>query len=256
MPPIHIMVDLETFGVTPGSVVASIGAVVFDPIEGTVGERFYGVIDRASAEAAGLVADAKTLEWWSQQSAEAQAALTDNPSPLTQVLQVFARWWTEQVGDSEGRFWCQGPSFDLSLLEAAYRLIGERTPWKYNAGRDTRTIYELSGILPDLTTGAHHNALDDAERQALAIIAGFKKIGQPQRSYDDLAAAYHAKSITEAPPSGTREELGGAAAMLEAWAPDTFPANERGQVHFARAMMDSVASTIRAFLNRSEAEAA
>lgn len=33
----HIMVDLETWGKIPGSDIRSIGAVVFDPILGTVG---------------------------------------------------------------------------------------------------------------------------------------------------------------------------------------------------------------------------
>ena len=47
---------------------------------------------------------------------------------------------------------------------------------------------------------------------------------------------------------GSREELEGSAAMLECWAPETFPANSHGQIHFARAMMESTARTIRAFL--------
>lgn len=33
----HIMLDLETWGLTPGSDIRSIGAVVFDPVAGTVG---------------------------------------------------------------------------------------------------------------------------------------------------------------------------------------------------------------------------
>ncbi len=36
--------------------------------------------------------------------------------------------------------------------------------------------------------------------------------------------------------------------MLETWAPAALPANERGQVHFARAMLDSAAACIRALI--------
>lgn len=40
-------------------------------------------------------------------------------------------------------------------------------------------------------------------------------------------------------------ELEQTAIMLEKWGPECFPANEQGQVHFARAMTDSAAEAIR-----------
>lgn len=250
---VHVMVDLETLGVTPGSVVASIGAVVFDPLTSERGRSFYAKIDRASCEAAGLIADAKTLAWWAEQSEEARAELTRDARPVAEVLAEFAAFWAE-LGESP-LFWCQGPSFDQAVLEAAYRAVGLQTPWKYNSGRCTRTIYDLSGILPDTTTGTFHNALDDAERQATAVSAGFLKIGQPQRTYEQLAAAYHAQDVAKGEPCD-RDGLAVIATMLETWAPETFPANPHGQVHFARAMMESAAATIRAFLGASDAKAA
>jgi hypothetical protein len=42
----------------------------------------------------------------------------------------------------------------------------------------------------------------------------------------------------------TIEELRQSARMIRKWIPDVYPANERGQVHFARAIMESVASVI------------
>lgn len=47
---------------------------------------------------------------------------------------------------------------------------------------------------------------------------------------------------------GTRDSLERCAKMLETYAPDLYPANDVGQVHFARAMMESVADEIKAFL--------
>jgi hypothetical protein len=49
-------------------------------------------------------------------------------------------------------------------------------------------------------------------------------------------------------PDGTIESLATCAHMLEEYGPDCLPANEHGQVHFARAMMDATATQIRAFL--------
>lgn len=43
-------------------------------------------------------------------------------------------------------------------------------------------------------------------------------------------------------------ELRQCASMIRTWAPETFPANEDGKIHFARAVMESVASTIEAVL--------
>lgn len=50
---------------------------------------------------------------------------------------------------------------------------------------------------------------------------------------------------------GTAEGLLRCATMFDTYAPDIYPANEKGQVHFARAMMESVATEIRAFLAKN-----
>lgn len=47
----------------------------------------------------------------------------------------------------------------------------------------------------------------------------------------------------------TDEELRLAARMIRRWLPEAFPANERGQIHFVRAVMESVASTIERALD-------
>lgn len=52
------------------------------------------------------------------------------------------------------------------------------------------------------------------------------------------------------------EELRLSAVMIRTWAPETFPANESGQVHFARAIMESVAETIEKALAAATASAA
>jgi hypothetical protein len=49
-------------------------------------------------------------------------------------------------------------------------------------------------------------------------------------------------------PDGTIDGLERSAMMLETWAAETYPASEDGKVHFGRAMMDTVAAEIRAFL--------
>ena len=54
-------------------------------------------------------------------------------------------------------------------------------------------------------------------------------------------------------PEGTRESLETCARMLDTYGPELYPANEFGQVSFSRAMMESVADNIRAFLDANKA---
>jgi len=170
----HVMLDLETLGKRPGSVIRSIGAVAFDPVAGTMGRSFYANIDQASCKKAGLVTDADTIAFWDKQSAEAQAALVDNPQPLLNVLWAFGSFW-KTVGGK--RLWAHGATFDPPLLEAAYIAVGLPVPWDYTDPRDTRTIYELAGVQPDRSDGVHHHARWDAEVQAKAVIAAYRRLG-------------------------------------------------------------------------------
>lgn len=67
------------------------------------------------------------------------------------------------------------------------------------------------------------------------------------------AAALRASGrVGDGQPDGSREELERCARMLDTYAPELFPANDLGQIDFARAMMESVADVIRAFLGRAE----
>ena len=73
---------------------------------------------------------------------------------------------------------------------------------------------------------------------------------EPNPAHEELAAKLRAASraTEDGKPDGSREGLERCSRMLDTYAPDCFPANDKGQVHFARAMMESTADTIRAFL--------
>lgn len=171
----HIMVDLETMGTTPGSAIVSLGAVVFDPVAGSLGEEFYRVIDLASCQRAGLRCDPQTIMWWMRQSDAARSALVDVAAEqLPSALGWFRSWWMKQ----HGRFiWGHGANFDEPLLSAAFRASHVVVPWDYWNARCTRTIFSLTGEKPDRSAGTHHNALDDAKAQAAAVCRAYAKLG-------------------------------------------------------------------------------
>lgn len=124
--PIHIMLDLETWGTEPGCDIRSIGACVFDPVAGWVADMevatdeqqhpgtFYIACDNPEVDTFRqqvgpgeyidtphygeryrlkypLHRDPRTVQWWSEQSEAAQAAFAD-PVDLRVALRRLAQW--------------------------------------------------------------------------------------------------------------------------------------------------------------------
>jgi hypothetical protein len=209
----HIMLDLETWGTTPGSDIRSIGAVVFDPSSpaGWIGGYNEGYKDGigcfyiATDNPAGiwrngafepmmntkrrkyfLERDPATVKWWNEQSADAQAAFA-NPVDLRDALWNFGAWLgnvnggeATNMSDSPLRIWANDPHFDVSILDAAYRVLWLPVPWHYRAPRSMRTAVELAGMTRDefkqFDTGTAHNALDDAIAQAKIVCECYRRI--------------------------------------------------------------------------------
>lgn len=173
----NCMLDLETFGTKPGSVIRSIGAAMFDLDTGDVGSTFYRNITRQSCEAAGLTVDPSTEAWWAKQSKEAQDALLVDQRPLGGVIDEFHDWFRENDGV---QIWCQGANFDSVLWEAAIkaRLATAQTPWKFWNVRDTRTVYEIAGFNDKSVErpGTYHNALDDSLHQIRCVTEALRQL--------------------------------------------------------------------------------
>jgi hypothetical protein len=172
-----VMLDLETFGTSPGCVIRSIGAVVFDPKTGQLGPEFYANVDRNSCEFLGMTVDASTEAWWKRQSLAAQAALLKDPVPLHDALRSFSVWWSTYGGE---RVWSHGANFDQPIMEAAYPLVGMQAPWSFWNSRCTRTLFDIAGVdTRKMSAGeVKHNALDDARIQARAVHLCFQRLGQ------------------------------------------------------------------------------
>lgn len=203
----HIMLDLETWGRTPGSDIRSIGAVVFDPfkgwIDGVNGDvsfpsgTFYVATDNpvhngiighwdgySTKRVYPLTRERETVEWWSKQSPEAQAAFSD-PVDMKQALQEFTDWLGDQHERNAAyeptslRIWANDPHFDVSILDAVFRAAGLPVPWHYRSPRSMKTITEAAGMTSaDYSNyGDAHNALDDAIAQAMTVCEAFKRLG-------------------------------------------------------------------------------
>lgn len=182
---VHVMVDLETMGKKHNAPIVAIGAVVFDPATGSIGESFYKVVCLESSVNWGAVIDPSTVIWWLKQSSEARSAIVnDDAIPLLDALLQFREFVSDNVagGSKKAQVWGNGASFDNSILRSSYDCIAEDYPWEYWNDRDVRTMVKLGqaiGFDPKTTIpfeGDRHNALADAIHQARYVSAIWQRI--------------------------------------------------------------------------------
>ncbi|MEG8677699.1 3'-5' exoribonuclease [Klebsiella pneumoniae] len=182
---VHVMVDLETMGKKNNAPIVAIGAVVFDPATGSIGESFYKVVCLESSVNWGAVIDPSTVIWWLKQSSEARSAIVnDDAIPLQDALLQFREFVSDNVagGSKMAQVWGNGASFDNSILRSSYDCIAEDYPWEYWNDRDVRTMVELGQAIsfdPKTTIpfeGSRHNALADAIHQARYVSAIWQRI--------------------------------------------------------------------------------
>lgn len=166
------MIDLETMGTSNNSVILSIGAVFFDPYTSELGEEFSLPIDWKSCELYGLQADVDTIKWWLQQDKDAIKGILKQGVHLRDGLKEFSEF-IRRFGKSSAKPWGNGATFDITILENAYKATHLSVPWKFYSVRDCRTVVDLaSGIVNKDEVefhGVKHNALDDAKHQAKYI---------------------------------------------------------------------------------------
>jgi exodeoxyribonuclease VIII len=111
-----------------------------------------------------------TIDWWAtQKEAQAEAFNEEDRIPLDQALDDLGKLiWKSK------RIWAQGPTYDMTILEHAYKSYNKLIPWQYYAVRDSRTVFSLWPDQPIPPTS--HHALEDCRRQ----------IGMLQRTLDHL----------------------------------------------------------------------
>ena len=178
-PPVHIMIDLETMGTTPGCPVLSIGAVAFDA-DGVKNGTFYSAIKLAENP----TVSASTLLWWLDQSEEARSVLIEDQKTAPGAEEAYKAFYSwarplRGVGQIDG-VWANGASFDLPIIEHAMRDAGVDVPWPFYQHRCFRTMKTLpgadvAGVKPEFG-GTAHSALDDAIHQAEWLINIHHKI--------------------------------------------------------------------------------
>ncbi len=175
----HIMVDLETLGTKPNSLLLTIGAVRFDPWANDSDtpveelDHFYRRVSIESFEGIDHNIDDATLAWWGKQSEEVQAEAfaEEDRHPIDQVLSDFYKWC-----GGLNAIWANGSGFDLNIIEHFSRELKRGVAWNYWQARDARTLYALVPGLERPKTAKHH-ALWDCWSQVVGVQRVFQHLG-------------------------------------------------------------------------------
>lgn len=176
------MIDIETLSSQSDAAVVSIGLVGFDDTDILFRQSFAILTEDWHGHI-----DPRTVKWWMEQGADAQAFSFRNPEPRMAVqaallVQEFALNYCQQ------ECWANGPQFDLVVLRNWWRrTMGADTfPVRYRAYRDCRTLWRSveDRVQVDLSegiqvSGVAHDPLYDAEWQARKVQKAFWILDNP-----------------------------------------------------------------------------
>lgn len=166
---IHIMLDLETLGLSAHAPLISIGAVMLSEDPNIEFERphFYRAIK--SDLSPPFEPDFDTFTWWLRQSDDVRDVFQAAVLPA-EAIQAFSSWIHSYPGQRiQPLFWAKPAHVDMPWLEHSFRVYGYPFPWTHRDIRDLQTfiaIADPNGELAPPDTDDKHNALEDAKWQA------------------------------------------------------------------------------------------
>ena len=172
----HAMIDIETLGTEPASVVLSVGAVKFDPftsIEPHNGKHW--MLDVDAQTDAGRIVDESTLAWWGkqEQSIQDRAFSDEGRTDIDVFMKDLNGWLTGCEA-----IWCQGPQFDMVILENLFKQFDHHTNWAFWQIMDCRTIFNMMPVDPRKAIQQNlHSADEDAYYQAICVQGVFQHWG-------------------------------------------------------------------------------
>ncbi len=159
----HLMVDIETLGITSRAPVIELAVVKFHDEDVLDGFSSHVYPDFSKS-----VPDVSTLAWWNKQ--EAKCPIHEGAPSFPSTIESLGGWLSNTPIDG---VWANAPSFDLVILQNLADAHGISMPWAFRHFRDVRTVGVIGKRLgltrPEPTTP--HIALADAVAQAEWVVA-------------------------------------------------------------------------------------
>jgi hypothetical protein len=191
----HLVVDVETLGVRPGSAVVAIGARLFS--RDAIGKGFEIYINPTDAVNYGE-ADRETLDWWAKQDPTVHQKVMGGVLDTRTALSQFFKF----IELHKPRYlWANSPAFDCVQLQEVVRkvnLVQQTFAWPISF-RDERCSRTIRWLAKDLGVDYQacwdemkkHDPLDDATGDARAIRLTLLELERIKRFAWDAANPDH-----------------------------------------------------------------
>jgi hypothetical protein len=168
-----VSVDLETLGVEPGAVITQIGLAAFNSRPANEAEHeIVGLridVDPQSCLDLGMHVSWATIAWWLTQEAEPRETMARSKGQHVAVALSEVNNFIEGQMAEGFKVWGNGATFDVTLLNEAYRAVGMGVRWGFRNVRDMRTLVAVTpedkimwGV-PKVAHDAMHDAIAQAE---------------------------------------------------------------------------------------------
>jgi len=185
-PELGLMLDLETGGTGPNSVVTQCAIIAFDL---TDPENRLRTIDEylpiQPQIELGRRIDADTMFWWMDQEDAAKNRLRmsggNDMVELEALTRGIVRKFNQITQDNSIPYelWCRGPHFDVTILSTLLVDCGQEIPWRYDTPRDLRTLMALAGLSTSEVSKSGltpHVAVDDCKFQIRCYTEAMKRL--------------------------------------------------------------------------------
>ena len=131
-----LMLDIETLGLEPMSVITQIAAVPFDFKDNSLNFGIDFNINLNNCLNNGAVINGDTLLWTIKNNLQS----LENQEQRFTIPEALIRFQRYIKDINPECIWAKSPQFDCSMLEIWYKRCELAIPWKYNQLRDVRTI--------------------------------------------------------------------------------------------------------------------
>ena len=189
---LHFMLDIETLGTEPDSIVTELGIYTFSKNDSYIPASLYGRIGITDQIYAGRTVSSDTLKWHFEKNSvnflEYIDADKSNVDDALVALKVFVEAEKKKIPGCKIYIWANSPIFDIIILKDLYKSLGypiEETIFnedlfKYQTIMDYRTITKLINkedlnlikeeVEMESEEGSYHNALYDAIHQSKVLM--------------------------------------------------------------------------------------
>jgi hypothetical protein len=177
------MVDLETLGNGPTSVIVQIGCVSFDRDTGEITDEFLVNVDPQSEIDAGFQVDGGTIQWWMGQAMIGKCTWMGNSHSSKATLQALNLFINNRK-TKKSIVWSHS-TFDAPILSYHYNRYGMDIPIRYGFWLDLRTLSMLGRGVASIPKEAKppdaHDALADCRYQVRWAVKCWRALVDKQK---------------------------------------------------------------------------